>query len=43
MKRSSSNCLRVSIAIFSPYPAGYAAEKQIMNGHYMFYLCSATL
>jgi hypothetical protein len=27
----------------SPCPADESRRKQIMNGHYMFYLCSATL
>ena len=31
-------------AVVSPgFPAATARRKQIMNGHYMFYMCSATL
>ena len=43
MKRSSSNCLRVSILGFSPEVRPFRDRKQIMNGHYMFHMCSATL
>ena len=45
MKRRSSNCLRVSIW-FLPgrgRPTSGTGQKQIMNGHYLFHMCSATL
>ena len=44
MKRSSSNCFRVNI-LASPIPGAHESDspKQIMNGQYMFDMCSATL
>src|SRR5471032_770219 len=51
MKRRSSNCLRVSIYLspalfFARSLAGPfwgTGQKQIMNGHYLFDMCSATI
>ena len=45
MKRRSSSCLRVSIGRLSRRGRAdrHASRKQIMNGHYMFDMCSATL
>ena len=44
MNRRSSNCLRVSIwrlPLGRPLWKG-PSQKQIMNGHYLFDMCSAT-
>ena len=46
MKRRSSNCLRVSICLSLPVaarPRRATGRKQIMNEHYLFYMCSATI